>query len=71
MNTPYQTTTHPEASRQGFVPITSGYQDDEYDHLDKAIGLLGGIKYLLVTTLEGIHIYRKQQEVNLLLKEER
>jgi len=66
MTTRYETTTHPEATRQGFVPITSGYQDHEYDLLDKARATLGGIKHLLVTSLEGISIYRKQLEVNLL-----
>ncbi len=68
--TQYKTTTPQEASRQDFVPITSAYSAEEYHLLDKALDTLGNIKYLLVSTLEGIHIYRHRSGVNL-IKEER
>lgn len=66
----YTTTNHTSATNQGFTAITSAYNVDVYWMLDNAIATLGQVKYLLVESRDGIQIYRKSLEINL-LKEER
>lgn len=64
--TRYKTISAREANEQKAVPITTGYTEEEYDLLDRAIATLGAKSYILVDTREGIVIARPQKEVNLL-----
>ena len=61
----YETFSHDDASRLGFSAVTTGYQPHEYPMLDNTIRDMFGIQFLLVTTYEGIHVYRKNKEVKI------
>lgn len=62
----YTTVTHKYATERGFSAITSGYRKTEHPMLAQAIADLRGIAHLLVESVDGIQIYRKRTEINLL-----
>ena len=52
-----------EARKQGFVPITHSYKDDELEMLEDAILQLKNREYRVVKAKRGLVLYRLGSEV--------
>ncbi len=61
--TTYNTVTDKEATREGFIPVTTPYNRGEYDLLNRALVHLANVNHRLVMTGMGIEIWRKKEEV--------
>jgi len=62
--TQHATIGHDQATRLGYVTITSvGYKKHEDEMLERALADLHGTEYKLVSKGDGIHIYRRKTEV--------
>ncbi len=59
----HNTVTVWEATREGFVPVTTPYTRDERHLLERALVHLVNVSHKLVKTRVGIEIWRKQEEV--------
>lgn len=62
-DTKYITISASQAETSGVVPITTGYREEEYPLLDRAVESLGTKPHVLVRTREGIVIARPSSDV--------